>query len=206
MLIKKVLLLILPVLAQAEPLNFNRDVRPILSENCFYCHGVDGNKREADLRLDVREDALASDAFVPGDLNASELFYRIHSGDKDEVMPPPESNRVLSARQKKILEQWIKEGAKYDKHWAFVAPKKKSSPKVQKPNWVRNPIDSFVLTKMEENKISPNPEADKPNLIKRLYADLTGLPPTPEEVNAFVYDHSAEAEEKAVDRLLASPD
>ncbi len=205
MLIKKVLLLILPVLAQAEPLNFNRDVRPILSENCFYCHGVDGNKREADLRLDVREDALASDAFVPGDLNASELFYRIHSADKDEVMPPPESNRLLSARQKKILEQWIKEGAKYDKHWAFVAPKKKSSPKVQKPNWVRNPIDSFVLTKMEENKISPNPEADKPTLIKRLYADLIGLPPTPEEVNAFVYDHSADAYEKVVDHLLASP-
>lgn len=205
MLIKKVLLLILPVLAQAEPLNFNRDVRPILSENCFYCHGVDGNKREADLRLDVREDALASDAFVPGDLNASELFYRIHSADKDEVMPPPESNRVLSAKQKKILEQWIKEGAKYDKHWAFVAPKKKSSPKVQKPNWVRNPIDSFVLTKMEENKISPNPEADKPTLIKRLYADLIGLPPTPEEVNAFVYDHSADAYEKVVDHLLASP-
>ena len=205
MLIKKVLLLILPVLAQAEPLNFNRDVRPILSENCFYCHGVDGNKREADLRLDVREDALASDAFVPGDLNASELFYRIHSADKDEVMPPPESNRVLSARQKKILEQWIKEGAKYNKHWAFVAPKKKSSPKVQKPNWVRNPIDSFVLTKMEENKISPNPEADKPTLIKRLYADLIGLPPTPEEVNAFVYDHSADAYEKVVDHLLASP-
>ncbi|NBU86034.1 MAG: DUF1549 domain-containing protein, partial [Verrucomicrobia bacterium] len=205
MLIKKVLLLVLPVLAQAEPLNFNRDVRPILSENCFYCHGVDGNKREADLRLDVREDALASDAFVPGDLNASELFYRIHSADKDEVMPPPESNRLLSARQKKILEQWIKEGAKYDKHWAFVAPKKKSSPKVQKPNWVRNPIDSFVLTKMEENKISPNPEADKPTLIKRLYADLIGLPPTPEEVNAFVYDHSADAYEKVVDHLLASP-
>ena len=205
MLIKKVLLLVLPVLAQAEPLNFNRDVRPILSENCFYCHGVDGNKREADLRLDVREDALASDAFVPGDLNASELFYRIHSADKDEVMPPPESNRLLSARQKKILEQWIKDGAKYDKHWAFVAPKKKSSPKVQKPNWVRNPIDSFVLTKMEENKISPNPEADKPTLIKRLYADLIGLPPTPEEVNAFVYDHSADAYEKVVDHLLASP-
>ena len=104
----------------------------ILSENCFYCHGVDGNKREADLRLDIREDALASDAFVPGDLNASELFYRIHSEDKDEVMPPPESNRVLSAKQKKILEQWIKEGAKYEEHWSFVAPEKQSPPEVQK--------------------------------------------------------------------------
>ena len=94
---------LLPIFLQAETLNFNRDVRPILSENCFYCHGVDGNKREADLRLDIRKDALASDAFVPGDLNASELFYRIHSEDKDEVMPPPESNRVLSAQQKRIL-------------------------------------------------------------------------------------------------------
>jgi hypothetical protein len=203
--VKLITLLILPFLAQAEPLNFNRDVRPILSENCFYCHGVDGNKREADLRLDIREDALASDAFVPGDLNASELFYRIHSEDKDEVMPPPESNRVLSAKQKKILEQWIKEGAKYEEHWSFVAPQKKSPPEVQKPNWVRNPIDFFVLSKMEENNISPNPEADKPTLIKRLYADLIGLPPSPEEVNAYVYDHSADAYEKVVDHLLASP-
>ena len=144
---------LLPVLIFAKEINFNRDVRPILSENCFYCHGVDGNKREADLRLDIREDALSSDAFVPGDLNASELFYRIHSKDKDEVMPPPESNRVLSAKQKKILEQWIKEGAKYQEHWSFVAPEKQSPPKVRKPNWVRNPIDSFVLSKMEENKI-----------------------------------------------------
>ena len=102
-------------------------------------------------------------------------------------MPPPESNRVLSAQQKKILEQWIKEGAKYDEHWSFVAPKKKSPPEVQKPNWVRNPIDSFVLSKMEENKISPNPEADKPTLIKRLYADLIGLPPSPEEVLSLIH-------------------
>ena len=202
---KYIFLLLLPMFLYAEPLNFNRDVRPILSENCFYCHGVDGNKREADLRLDVREDALASDAFVPGDLNASELFYRIHSEDKDEIMPPPESNRVLSAQQKKILEQWITEGAKYDKHWAFVAPKKKSPPEVQKPNWVRNPIDSFVLAKVEEKKLAPSPESDKSTLIKRLYADLIGLPPTPEEVNAFIYDHSADAYEKVVDHLLASP-
>ena len=108
---KYIFLFLLPTFLYAEPFNFNRDVRPILSENCFYCHGVDGNKREADLRLDVREDALASDAFVPGDLEASELFYRIHSGDKDELMPPPESNRVLSTQQKKIPEQWIREGA-----------------------------------------------------------------------------------------------
>ena len=136
-----VFLFTLPVIA--EPLNFNRDVRPILSENCFYCHGVDGNKREANLRLDVREDALAMEAIVPGSLEDSEMYYRIHSEDEDEIMPPPESNRILTAEQKKILDRWIKEGAQYEKHWAFVAPLKKQVPQVRKPNWARNPIDGF---------------------------------------------------------------
>lgn len=189
----------------ANNLDFNRDVRPILSENCFYCHGVDGNKREADLRLDIRESALASDAFVPGDLNASELFYRIHSEDEDEIMPPPESNRILSTEQKRILEQWIKEGAKYDQHWAFVAPKKKTLPTINRTKWIRNPIDHFVLSKLEERDLMPATEASKPILMKRLYADLIGLPPTPKEVDSFVYDNSANAYEKVVDHLLESP-
>ena len=189
----------------AEPLNFNRDVRPILSENCFYCHGVDGNKREADLRLDVREDALAMEAIVPGSLEDSEMYYRIHSEDEDEIMPPPESNRILSAEQKKILDRWIKEGAQYEKHWAFVAPLKKQVPQVRKPNWVRNPIDGFILSELERRNLEPSPEAKKEVLIKRLYADLIGLPPSPEEVDTYMNDTSSDAYEKVVDHLLASP-
>ena len=189
----------------ANQLDFNRDVRPILSENCFYCHGVDGSKREAKLRLDVREDALAGDAFVPGDLDASELFYRIHSEDEDEIMPPPESNRILTAKQKEILEQWIKQGAKYDQHWAFVVPEKKQLPVTENKNWVGNPIDAFILAELEKRSISPNPEAGKEILIRRLHADLIGLPPTPEEVDAFINDRSSGAYEKVVDRLLQSP-
>ena len=194
-----------PAWASGEKLSFNRDVRPILSENCFYCHGVDGNKRKADLRLDVRADALRSDAFVPGDLNASELFHRIHSTDEDEVMPPPESNRILTSEQKKILERWIKEGAEYEKHWAFVAPAKKALPPVKRPEWVRNPIDRFVLSKLDERNLPPSVEAPKEVLIKRLYSDLIGLPPTPREVDSFLYDHSSDAYEKVVDHLLKSP-
>lgn len=204
--IKKLLpILLVHSICLANNLDFNRDIRPILSENCFYCHGVDGNKREADLRLDIRDDAIASDAFVPGDLNASELFYRIHSEDEDEIMPPPESNRILTSEQKIILEQWIKEGAQYNEHWAFVAPKKKDLPQVREKNWIRNPIDSFVLSKLEERNIQPSAEAEKTTLIKRLYADLIGLPPTPEQVQDFVFDHSTSAYEKVVDHLLASP-
>ena len=198
-----VFLFTLPVIA--EPLNFNRDVRPILSENCFYCHGVDGNKREADLRLDVREDALAMEAIVPGSLEDSEMYYRIHSEDEDEIMPPPESNRILTAEQKKILDRWIKEGAQYEKHWAFVAPLKKQVPQVRKPNWVRNPIDGFILSELERRSLEPSPEAKKEVLIKRLYADLIGLPPSPEEVDTYMNDTSSDAYEKVVDHLLASP-
>ncbi len=198
-----VFLFTLPLIA--EPLNFNRDVRPILSENCFYCHGVDGNKREADLRLDVREDALAMEAIVPGSLEDSEMYYRIHSEDEDEIMPPPESNRILTAEQKKILDRWIKEGAQYEKHWAFVAPLKKQVPQVRKPNWVRNPIDGFILSELERRSLEPSPEAKKEVLIKRLYADLIGLPPSPEEVDTYMNDTSSDAYEKVVDHLLASP-
>ena len=195
----------MPLMVFAESLNFNRDVRPILSENCFYCHGVDGNKREADLRLDLRKDAIEGGAIVPGDLEESEMYHRIHSTEEDEIMPPPDSNRILSSEQKKILEQWILEGAKYEKHWAFVVPEQKTPPKVKQVDWVRNPIDSFVLQKLEENNLTPSPEARKETLIKRLYADLIGLPPTPQEVDAYMLDSSADAYEKVVDHLLASP-
>ncbi len=192
--------------APAEPpLNFNRDIRPILAENCFYCHGQDANKRQADLRLDVRDEAVESEAIVPKEPAASGLIARINATDPKELMPPPKSNRRLSPEQKKHLERWIAEGAKYAPHWAFVAPVRPAEPAVKDLARVRNPIDKFVLAKLEGEGLKPSPEADRPTLIKRLAIDLTGLPPTPKEVDAFVADSDPKAYENLVDRLLASP-
>ena len=191
--------------AQQPALDFNRDIRPVLSENCFYCHGQDSNKRQADLRLDVREVPVESAAIVPNDAAASELIERINSHDPQQLMPPPKSNRRLSAGQKKLLERWINEGASYSPHWAFVAPRRPDAPRVARGDWVRNPIDRFILHKLEAEGLSPSPEADRPALIKRLSIDLVGLPPTPAEVDAFVADADPQAYEKLVDRLLASP-
>jgi len=189
----------------AAPLDFNRDIRPILSENCFYCHGQDPQKREADLRLDDRQAAIEARAIVPGDTGASAILERIHSTDADVQMPPPSSNRRLSDHQKKLLDRWIKEGADYRPHWAFVAPQRPAAPPVKRMEWVRNDVDRFVLAKLEEAGLAPSPEADRATLIRRLHADLIGLPPTPEEVDAFVADPDPQAYEKLVDRLLASP-
>jgi len=186
------------------PLDFNRDIRPILSENCFYCHGQDGQKREADLRLDDRAAAIEAGAIVPGDPGASTMLERIHSTDPDIVMPPPDSNRRLSEAQKKILDRWIKEGAEYRPHWAFTAPVRPAAPAVRQADWPRNDIDRFVLAKIEAAGLEPSPEADRATLIRRLHADLVGLPPTPAEVDAFVADSRPEAYEVLVDRLLAS--
>jgi hypothetical protein len=199
-----------PIVAAAEaPLDFNRDIRPILSENCFYCHGQDGNKREADLRLDDRAAAVAAGAIVPGDPGASVALERIHSTDPDVIMPPPHSNRRLSAEQKSILDSWIKQGATYAPHWAFVPPVRPQPPDVKQEGWpqgwARNDVDRFVLAKLEAAGLRPSPEADRATLIRRLHADLVGLPPTPEEVDAFVSDPDPAAYEKLVDRLLSSP-
>lgn len=191
--------------AESPALDFNRDIRPILSENCFYCHGQDANKRKADLRLDVRDVAISSGAIAPENVAASQLIARINSADPNEMMPPADSNRRLSPEQKKTLERWIAEGAPYAAHWAFVAPKRPQEPKVKQADWVRTPIDRFVLAKLEAEGLAPSPEADRAALIKRLASDLTGLPPTPEEVDAFVADADPQAYEKLVDRLLASP-
>jgi hypothetical protein len=184
--------------------DFNRDIRPILSENCFYCHGQDGTKRKAGLRLDERASALEAGAIVPKDPAASELVKRIHSSDPKTLMPPAKSNRRLTAEQKKLLEQWIRDGAPYAKHWAFVAPRRPPVPAVKRTDWVRTPIDAFVLAALERERLAPSPEADRPTLIRRLSIDLTGLPPTPKEVDAFVADTGPKAYEKLVDRLLAS--
>ena len=187
------------------PLDFNRDIRPILSENCFYCHGQDANKRQADLRLDVRESAIAAKAIAPRDLAASELVQRIRSTDADQQMPPPKSNRRLTDAQKKMLERWIEEGAAYANHWAYIAPTRPVEPSVKRESWPQNAIDRFVLSKLEALGLEPSPEADRATLIKRLSIDLIGLPPTPAEVDAFVADNDPKAYERLVDRLMSSP-
>lgn len=192
-------------LADLPALDFNRDIRPILAENCFYCHGQDANKRQADLRLDIRDAAIEAGAIVPNEPRASELVARINATNLRELMPPPKSNRRLSPEQKKRLERWIEEGAHYAPHWAFVAPRRPAEPAVKNTRWARNPIDRFVLAKLEAEGLSPSPEADRPTLIKRLSIDLIGLPPTPAEVDAFVADTDPKAYENLVDRLLASP-
>ncbi|MEY3547644.1 MAG: hypothetical protein RLZZ552_11 [Verrucomicrobiota bacterium] len=188
-------------LPSAAKVDYNEDVRPILSENCFYCHGPDGNKRKAKLRLDVRADALAKKAFVPGDAEASELIKRLSSTDSDEVMPPPDSHRTITPAQKEILRRWIAEGAEYKEHWAYVTPVRPALP----ANGEKNPVDAFVVEKLAKAGLVLSPEAPKATLLRRLSLDLTGLPPTPEETAAFLADDAPDAYGKQVDRLMASP-
>lgn len=190
--------------ARPQGVDFNRDVRPILSENCFSCHGQDAAKRKANLRVDERQAAIDGGAIVPKNPAESELIKRIFSTEAKTQMPPAKSNRRLTADQKKLLEQWIREGAPYATHWAYVPPKRPATPAVKQAGWVRNPIDAFVLAVLEREGLSPSPEADRATLLRRLSFDLTGLPPTPEQVDAFALDPDPGAYEKLVDRLLAS--
>jgi hypothetical protein len=185
-------------------IDFNRDIRPILSENCFYCHGQDGNKREAGLRLDVREEAVQAGAFHLERPSESSILHRIFESDPELQMPPPKSNRKLTAQQRDLLQRWILEGAPYAPHWSFTKPVRSKVPSVRRSSWVRNPIDQFVLAKLEKEGMSPSPEADRPTVIKRLYADLIGLPPSPTEVDAFVSDADPRAYENLVEKLLKS--
>jgi hypothetical protein len=187
-------------------LQFNRDVRPILNEACLNCHGPDSASREADLRLDRRDDAIDMAAIVPGDPDSSEMIRRILSEEEYEVMPPPETKKVLTPEQKEILVRWIREGAEYEPHWSLIAPQRPAPPAAgDQQEWVRNPIDAFILAKLKEAGLAPAPEADRRTLARRAALDVTGLPPTPEQVEEFVADESADAYEKYVDRLLASP-
>ncbi|HRH95084.1 MAG TPA: PSD1 and planctomycete cytochrome C domain-containing protein [Prosthecobacter sp.] len=189
----------------AGRLDFNRDIRPILSDNCFACHGFDAKKRKADLRLDVPEGAFTAieGAFPikPGDVEASTIIQRILSHDEDEVMPPPDTNKKVKPEQVEILKRWIKEGAEYKKHWAFEAPVK-TPPPVK--GMVKNGIDAFIQARLAEEGLSPMPEASKETLIRRVTLDLTGLPPTLAEIDAFLADTSPDAYEKVVSRLLKS--
>ncbi len=184
-------------------IQFNRDIRPILSENCFACHGPDVNARAADLRLDVRDAAIAMQAIVPGQPESSTLLERIVATDPDVVMPPPTSHKSLTPQQKELLRQWIAEGAEYQGHWSFIAPVKPELPQVRNPGWVRNPIDRFVLAELERRGMEPAPEADLRSLIRRVSLDLTGLPPTPDEVERVMTDPSPERYENYVDELLS---
>ena len=187
--------------AAAEParIDFNRDVRPILSDNCFYCHGPDKSHRKARLRLDVREDAIKREAIVPGKPDAGELIRRIVTSDEDELMPPPDSRKKLTPQQKEILKRWIAEGAEYRPHWSFEPPVRPAVPAGQ------NAIDVLVRRRLAEVGLKPSPQADRRVLIRRLYADLLGLPPAPAEVAAFVNDPSPDAYPALVERVLASP-
>lgn len=199
------------VTANSGKVDFTRDVRPILSANCFACHGPDASQRKADLRLDMREGATADlegkRAIVPGHPESSELIKRLVTSEKHLRMPPAKTGKSLTDAQLATLKRWIKEGGEYTAHWAFTPPRRVSPPPArgELAGWPRNPIDHFILSRLEKEGLRPSPEADRITLLRRVTLDLTGLPPTAREVDSFLADHSAEAYEKAVDRLLASP-
>lgn len=194
---------------RTEPVSFNRDVRPILSNQCFVCHGPDAATREADLRLDTREGLFAEldgvPLIVPGDPEDSELFYRITAAHGDERMPPADSGLSLSAEQIETIAQWIREGAEWEGHWSYQPVARPPLPQVQNTAWGRNPIDAFILAELEHRGWSPAPDADPRTLMRRLSFDLTGLPPTPEQVQAFAAQPLEEAVASAIEELLASP-
>src|SRR5205809_637077 len=179
--------------AVPDKIRFNQHVRPILSGNCFYCHGPDPKHREADLRLDQRETATADlggySAIVPGKPEQSALLKRVTSTDPDEQMPPPASKKPhLSDEQIAILRRWIEQGAEYEGHWAFLPLAQPQPPSVKNQAWIANPIDRFILARLEQERLAPSPAADPATLIRRVSLDLTGLLPTPAEVQSFTTD------------------
>lgn len=193
-----------------KTISYNFDVRPILSDKCFACHGPDANKRKAELRLDIADSAYAplketkgAFALVPGKPEESEVFKRISSSDPTYQMPVPESHLgLLTEYEIAVIKKWIRQGAKYEKHWAFITPVKPALPEVDNKKWVKNEIDNFILQKMESKGLSPNEEADKERLLKRVSEDITGLPPSIQMMDDFLNDQSDNAYEKVVDRLL----
>lgn len=192
----------------AAEVSFSRDIQPVLARNCFACHGPDEGERQAELRLDLRESAVSSGAIVPGAPDQSELIRRVFSTDPEVQMPPPRAHAVVTDAQKELLRQWIAEGANYEPHWAFVPPQRPIPPPLNDPELqrrTRNAIDRFVWSRLEGEGLRPAPEADRYTLIRRLSLDLIGLPPTPEEADAFVRDEDPLAYERLVDRLLHSP-
>ena len=194
-------------------MSYNYDIRPILSDKCFNCHGPDANKREAGLRLDLGAEAFkalqehpSKHAIVPGKPEQSELYLRITSKDTGFQMPSIKSRLPrLTQHETDLIKKWIEQGAKYEPHWAFVAPVKPELPKIDDKSWVINELDYFVLAKMESKGLSPNPMADKERLLKRAYIDLIGLLPSPKETEQFLGNADPKAYEKTIDQLLARP-
>ncbi|MBX3253358.1 MAG: PSD1 domain-containing protein [Chitinophagaceae bacterium] len=192
--------------------SYNFDVRPILSDKCFACHGPDANKQEAGLRLDIAENAYSAlkdnpdmHAIVPGKPELSEAYTRLVTKDPTLIMPPVSSNLTLTPREIRVIEKWIRQGAAYEKHWAFAAPVKNALPEIKDAGRAKNEIDYFIMQKLEQVKLTANPESDKERLLKRVSLDITGLPPTIEMMDKFLVDNSADAYEKIVDDLLQQP-
>ena len=195
-----------------DSVDFNLHIRPILSDRCFKCHGPDANQRKANLRLDIRENALAAlkdnptaHVIMPGKSSQSEMYRRISSNDTSQRMPPVNSNLTLNQQEVELIKKWIDQGAVYKKHWAFIPPQKPALPSLNDKDWSRNEIDGFVLAKLEQADLQPNQEADKERLLKRVCLDLTGLPPSLALQEKFRNDKSAEAYENIVDELLSQP-
>jgi hypothetical protein len=199
--------LVIPVVLSFGKLDFNRDVRPILSDKCFACHGPDEEGRKADLRLDIEAEAKNDDlmAIVAGSPEDSEMMYRIHSEEEDELMPPPEIGKPLTQKEKDILEQWIEEGAVWADHWAYVPPVDHPIPEVKDKQWRTHWIDPFALSDIEKRNLRPAKEADPVTLVRRLHFDLTGLPPAPELVQSFASDPSEQAYSRIIEDLFDSP-
>jgi hypothetical protein len=188
---------------------FNRDIRPILSNLCYHCHGPDKTKRQAKLRFDTRDGLFAKrddqQVVAPGQPTASTLHQRITSGDPDQRMPPPDSGLSITPHQTRLIQRWIAQGATWQAHWSFIPLTRPALPTVSRPEWPRNAIDHFILSRLDHNGLAPAPEADRTTLLRRLHLDLTGLPPTPQQILAFLADTRPDAFQHQVDRLLASP-
>ncbi|MFT7640713.1 MAG: hypothetical protein ACI9G1_002457, partial [Pirellulaceae bacterium] len=203
-----IILSFVSVRAFAEPeISFNRDIRPILADKCFPCHGRDKNKREAKLRLDLREAATlerdGNRVIAPGKPTESQLIRRINHVDPEQRMPPQDFDRSTTAEQRRLLEAWIAAGAKYQPHWAFISPRREALPKVSDDNWPKNAIDYFSLARLDREGLTPSPSASRERLLRRLSFDLTGLPPKLAELEAFLADTSPQAVERVIDKLLA---
>ncbi|HYV25901.1 MAG TPA: DUF1549 domain-containing protein, partial [Candidatus Eisenbacteria bacterium] len=194
----------------SSQIDFNRDIRPIFSENCYACHGPDKSKQKAGLRFDLPEEAFkklesGNFALVPGDPAKSRVLQLVASDDDDDRMPPKKTGKRLTPAQVDVLRRWVEQGAKWTAHWSYIPLVRPAVPAVKNKHWLRNDLDNFILARLEKEKLQPSPEADKTTLLRRVSFDLTGLPPTIAEVDEFLADKSSDAYDKLVDRLLASP-